>query len=548
MRKSTNQIQTPWSSLTRLLGILLIVPALFIAGCDDDDGGVTTPPTNVVENANYDTTEVANGPDEITVSDEADARGIAYLDANGDPVTEVTWSSDFIYKLDGFVFVNEGEMLNIEPGTVIQGKPGAQEDASALIVTRSGMINADGEEEDGTINPIIFTAEGDQGGGLGRSVRGQWGGVILLGNAPINSQPPTTQIEGIPDEVGGDRIRYGDENGDFDSNHSVGTFRYVSIRHTGTQLQGGDEIQGLTLGGVGAGSTIEYVESYASNDDGFEWFGGTVNTKYLIAAFAADDAFDIDEGYQGSNQFWLAVQLADNAGRIGEHDGGTDPEDGTPFATSVVSNATYIGVGPGISEVNGDGNNPFLFQRDNNATSYHNTIFMDGRTNAGLQIEDLRSSVAPEDVRKRLEEGDLAHKNNLWWRIGPDYDNTTTFEDIIQLTTFDDDGDDETAEVPVDPDFRGQLADYLRSNGNQLIDLDGDLPIQRINRENGDGEVITFDPSASGDATSGAQQPADFGATGGQNAEWTNVSYRGAFGSENWADWALISQQTLQDQ
>jgi hypothetical protein len=549
MRNSTNEIQTTWSALTRLLGILLIVPALFIAGCDDDDDdGVVTPPTNgggnAVENVNYDTTEVAGGPDEITVSDEADGRGIAYLDANGDPVTEVTWSSDFIYKLDGFVFVNEGETLNIEPGTIIQGEPGQGADASSLIVTRFGTINADGEEDDGTINPIIFTADGDnQGNGLGRDVRGRWGGVILLGNAPINSQPPTTQIEGIPDEVGGDRIRYGAENGDFDPNHSVGTFRYVSIRHTGTQLQGGDEIQGLTLGGVGAGSTIEYVESYASDDDGFEWFGGTVNTKYLIAAFASDDAFDIDEGYQGSNQFWLAVQLADNAGRIGEHDGGTDPEDGTPLATSVVSNATYIGIGPGISDgqISGDGNNPFLFQRDNNATSYHNTIFMDGRTNKGLNIEDLGSG---EDARARWLAGDLTHENNLWWRIGPDYDNTTTFEDIIQIPR--DDNDNPTGDGG--EGWITTLADDLRDRGNELIDLDGDLPIQSIERENGDGEVITFDPSASGDATSGAQQPADFGATGGQNAEWTNVSYRGAFGSENWADWALISQQTLQDQ
>ncbi len=547
MRPSSSTIRTSWASAIRLLGVLLIVPALILTGCDDnggmDDPGDDPGDDPMINNANYDTTEVANGPDEITVSDAVEDRGIAYQDDAGDLVSEVTWSSDFIYKLDGFVFVNDGETLTIEPGTIIQGKPGQGPNASALIVSRGGLIDADGERDDGTIDPIIFTAEGDSGGGLGRNVRGRWGGVILLGNAPINSEPTTTPIEGIPDEVGGDRILYGDENGDFDPNHNVGTFRYVSIRHTGTQLQGGDEIQGLTIGGVGNGSTIEYVESYASDDDGFEWFGGTVNTKYLIAAFPADDAFDIDEGYQGSNQFWLAVHLADEAGRIGEHDGGTDPEDGQPFATSVVSNATYIGIGPGVPEaaVSGDGENPFLYQRDNNATSYYNTVFMDGRTNAGIQIEDLADG---EDARARWLAGDLNHENNLWWRIGPDYSNSTTFEDIIQIPR-DDQG---TPTGDGGEQYVTDLADYFRNNGNELLDLDGTTPIQSITRENGDGEVTTFNPRANGAATSGAQQPGTFGANGGVNANWTSVSHRGAFGDTNWADWALISQQTLQFQ
>ena len=532
-----------WFSL-RTLGTVLVATALVVVtGCDSnggmDDGD---PPVFSVEA--YDTTAVDGGPDVITVSDVSEG-GIGYVDANGDEVTDITWTSDYVYQLDNFVFVNDGQTLTIEPGTVVQGLPGSGGDAAALIVSRGGTIQADGEQEDGTIDPIIFTAEGDDGSGLGRDVKGRWGGVILLGDAPINSDPPTTQIEGIPDEVGGDRIRYGAENGDFDPGHNVGTFRYVSIRHTGTSLAGGDEIQGLTIGGVGNGSTVEYVESYASDDDGFEWFGGTVNTKYLISAYASDDSYDIDEGYQGGNQFWLAVHGANEAGRIGEHDGGTSPETAQPYATSDVSNATYIGIGPDVTRENlsGDGEDPFLLQRDNNATSYYNTVFLGGRTNAGLQIEDLDGS---EDAANRWDDGDLQHQNNLWFNIGPAFADTTEFEDLIQLTTsdIDDDGEDEVSGDRGEA-MRGNLADYLRTNGNQVLDPT-QSPIANITRAQGergpDGPVQSFDPTAAGPATSGASEPAQFG-SGGENGSWTQVSFRGAFGAG--AEWNLDSQWAL---
>ncbi|WP_263821392.1 hypothetical protein [Salinibacter sp.] len=518
---------------------------VFATGCDSNggmNGDDDDPPFSVEA---YDTTAVDGGPDVITVSD-VNEGGIGYFDAEGNEVSDITWTSNYVYQLDNFVFVNDGQTLTIEPGTVVQGLPGSGGDAAALIVTRGGTIQADGEQDDGTINPIIFTAEGDNGDGLGRDVKGRWGGVILLGDAPINSDPPTTQIEGIPDEVGGARIRYGAENGDFDPNHDVGTFRYVSIRHTGTSLAGGDEIQGLTIGGVGNGSTVEYVESYASDDDGFEWFGGTVNTKYLISAYASDDSYDIDEGFQGGNQFWLAVHGANEAGRIGEHDGGTSPETAQPYATSDVSNATYIGIGPDVTRENlsGDGEDPFLLQRDNNATSYYNTVFMGGRTNAGLQIEDLDGS---EDAANRWDDGDLQHQNNLWFNIGPAFADTTEFEDLIQLTTTENDDGVDVVSGDRGEAMRGNLADYLRTNGNQVLNTD-QRPIASITRAQGergsDGPVQSFDPAAAGPATSGASQPPQFG-SGGENGSWTQVSFRGAFGPGaewNLSEWALIAQ------
>ena len=513
-------------SAAHRLAALLVLPALLlVAGCDSNggNGGDPPPPPPPFSVAAYDTSG-----SEITVSD-VEEGGIGYVDADGNDVNEITWTNDFTYKLDGFVFVDDGQTLNIEPGTVIKGLPGSGEDASALIVTRGGQIFADGNpgsDNPDNADPIIFTADADNGNGLGRDVRGEWGGVILLGDANLNSTPGETNIEGVP---GDDRTLYGGSNDD----HNVGVFRFVSIRHTGTQLGNGDEIQGLTIGGVGNGSTIEYVESYASDDDGFEWFGGTVNTKYMIAAWAADDSFDMDEGYRGSNQFWLAVQATDAGGRIAEQDGGTDPEDGQPFATVKVANATYIGIGPGVEGVDGDGNDPFIVHRDNNATSYYNSVFMDARLNEGLQIEDLGSG---EDSRERWLANELRYENNLWWNIGPDYDPANTaFEDIIQLTTDDDGnlaGDGGEA-------FRTSLADYLRTQDNQLLDAS---PITSIDRSSS-GAINSFDPRAAGAANATPPNPSTFGDVGGVNSNYSPASFYGAFGSDNWArGWTLLSQ------
>mgnify|MGYP006271512481 CR=1 FL=1 len=529
--------------LMRSLGLLVLAAALVLTGCDDDDDGITPPEDDEPEPfsvAAYDTTQADDGTSVITVSDDDEDLGIGYTAEDGTVVNEVTWTNDNIYKLDNFVFVLEGQTLNIEPGTIIKGLPGSGEEAAALIVTRGAQIFADGNPgstDPATADPIIFTADSDpvtpntapaDDIGLGSGTRGEWGGVILLGDAPLNSTPGETNIEGVP---GDDRTLYGGSN----EGHDVGIFRFVSIRHTGTQLGNGDEIQGLTLGGVGNGSTIEYVESYASDDDGYEWFGGTVNHKYMITAYASDDSFDMDEGYRGSNQFWLAVQGADEAGRAAEQDGGTEPEAGTPYADVRVANATYIGVGPALADANvsGDANDPFVIHRDNNATSYFGSVFMDGRLNAGLQIEDLGSG---EDSRERWLADDLRYESNLWWNIGPDYDaETTTFEDIIQLTR-----DSETGDLIGDGGeaFRTNLADYLREQGNVL---GTELPITSMNR-NADGVLVSFNPLAAGEAATAPAEPSAFD-TDGVNGAYQSVDHHGAFGTENWAaGWTLLSR------
>ncbi|MBR9919463.1 MAG: carboxypeptidase regulatory-like domain-containing protein [Bacteroidetes bacterium] len=308
---------------------------------------------------------------------------------------DVMWTNDKTYVLDGFVFVNDGQSLTIQEGTVVQGKSGEGDDASALIIARGGTIMAEGTKDD----PIVFTYEGDAGNSSAQ-LRGQWGGLIVLGKATLNSTPGETAIEGLP--TGEPRGLYGGSEDDDNS----GVIRYVSIRHGGTNIGADNEINGLTLGGVGRGTTIEYVEIVANKDDGIEWFGGTVNAKYLISAFCADDALDYDEGYLGENQFVIVHQDADvdAADRGGEHDGGTDPETGTPFATPVFFNVTSIG--------NPDSRT--LTFRDNAGGEYHNSIFVN--YSRGIDIEDLLGQ--DQDSFKQWEDGNLKIENNVFWNIG----------------------------------------------------------------------------------------------------------------------------------
>lgn len=304
----------------------------------------------------------------------------------------IRWTNDTTYILSGFVFVEDGEVLDIEEGTIVQGRAGTGASASALIVARGGKILAEGTANE----PIIFTYEGDAGHSAA-DLRGQWGGLLLLGKATLNSSPGQTAIEGIPTTE--TRGLYG---GSVDTDNS-GVLRYVSIRHGGTNIGADNEINGLTLAGVGSGTTIEYVEIVGNNDDGIEWFGGTVNAKYIISAYNADDAFDYDEGYRGKNQFVVAHQDATTADRGGEHDGGTNPETATPYATPVFYNATFVG-------------NPAsrtLTFRDNAGGEYHNSIFIN--FNKGVDIEDIPNQ--EQDSYKQFLDGNLKLENNVFYNI-----------------------------------------------------------------------------------------------------------------------------------
>ena len=346
-----------------------------------DDGSCTYTYAN---NDGYDTTYVG-AQMHIEVTD-VDAAGTG----------SVTWCNDAIYTLNGLVFVNSGQELTICPGTIIKGKQGTGENASALIIAKGAKIQANGTAAE----PIIFTAESDPvDGTLPVTARGLWGGLIVLGEAALNSSPGVSAIEGIATSE--TRGLYGGTN---DADNS-GTLSYVSIRHGGTDIGAGNEINGLTLGGVGSGTTIENVEVIANADDGIECFGGTANIKHAVVSNCGDDSFDYDEGYRGKVQFILMAQDPNAGDRLGEHDGGTTPETASPYATPVFYNATYIGRGISAGKRT-------ITMRDNAGGEYHNSIFLNQAK--GIDIENLASG---EDSYSRFQAGDLAFANNVFYDV-----------------------------------------------------------------------------------------------------------------------------------
>jgi len=282
-----------------------------------------------------------------------------------DPIdSNVTLDATREYLLTEVVYVSDA-VINIPAGTVIRGVIGLKDGSNnvtqepgSLVITRTGQINATGTATD----PIIFTYETDPTPKTAPTpplfedtlVTGLWGGVILLGNAPTNNDqsstnalliPGTDFIEGLvePNPSDPDPDLRGIYGGDR-PHDSSGVMRYVSIRNGGFNLSAANEINGLTMGGVGDGTVLEYIEVVAGQDDGFEWFGGTVNSKYLLSAYNNDDAFDYDQGFSGLGQFWAVVQ-ADNGvdgDKGGEFDG-DDQAGAKPYAVPVIYNMTVIG-------------------------------------------------------------------------------------------------------------------------------------------------------------------------------------------------------------
>ncbi|SFE31890.1 hypothetical protein [Thermophagus xiamenensis] len=235
--------------------------------------------------------------------------------------SDATWTNDKIYQLGGRIAVTNGAKLTIEEGTIIKGEVGTGANASALIVARGAQIDAEGTPE----KPIIFTSVADEidyesiangdysSPNLDPDANGLWGGVLILGNAPISVSGSTTaQIEGIPSS---------DTNGQYggdDPEDSSGIFKYVSIRHGGANIGEGNEINGLSLGGVGNKTVIENIEIIANQDDGIEFFGGTVSVKNVVVWNVGDDGLDTDQGWNGTCENFVVISPA---GHVFELDG-----------------------------------------------------------------------------------------------------------------------------------------------------------------------------------------------------------------------------------
>lgn len=255
-------------------------------------------------------------------------------------VRNTTWTADNVYELAGRITVLPGATLVIEPGTIIKGQAGTGANATALLVAKGGKIQAVGTET----KPIIFTSVADEitpeqvalgnfsSPNLDPTTQGLWGGVIVLGRAPISASASEIQIEGIPttDPYG----LYGGTD-PFDNS---GTMKYVSIRHGGANIGNGNEINGLTLGGVGSATVIENIEIVGNQDDGIELFGGTVNLKNLVIWYAGDDGLDTDQSYGGTVDNFIII-----CGAATDHALEIDGPEGTYLAAHTVKNGSVKG-------------------------------------------------------------------------------------------------------------------------------------------------------------------------------------------------------------
>jgi hypothetical protein len=426
--------------------------------------------------------------DEIAITDQGNGTGT------------VSWTANNTYILHGFVFVNDGQTLTIEAGTIIKGAEGQEADASALIVARGGKIIAEGTAE----KPIIFTSVlDDLNGSVSLKQRGLWGGLIVLGKATLNSSPGVSNIEGIPTTE--PRGEYG---GSDDADNS-GIIKYVSIRHGGTDIGEGNEINGITLGGVGSGTVIDFVEVIANADDGIEFFGGTPHVKHAVIAYCGDDSFDYDEGFRGQGQFWLAVQDESDGDRIGEHDGGTDPETAEPYATPYIYNATYIGRGESA------GKRSITF-RDNAGGFYRNSIFLNQAK--GIDIENLASA---DDSYARFVEGNLKIEGNIFYNVAGQTDGTDAAANGAALFTISGNGADATDLSNSQTNFAAYFA-----TANNVVSNPGVSAAQPIPANNVTGNMAAIEGTT-----------ANFDA-----AFFDNVSYKGAFdpSGSNWASWTRL--------
>ncbi len=341
---------------------------------------------------------------------------------DADIVDSVHFSSDTVYVLDKLVFVEDGEILTIDPGTVIKSDTGSNDSISALIVARGGQLYAPGTKAE----PIIFTSILDDLDDpddlpMDTTGRGKWGGVVILGQAIINTTSGTNQLAFLPS------WETRDEYGGVIDDDSSGVLQFISIRHAGSQCQG-IEMPGLTLAGVGSRTVIDHIEVIHGKGDGFDFLGGAPRCKFMVAAFCCDEGFDSNEGFRGFGQYWFTIMpdAYDGGHHAAQHKGGTNPEDGTPYAIPTIANATYIGCGSSAPNPN-----VCLRFNDNGGGNYYNSIFTD-HSQYGIAIEDTDASYPStectpsytEDSEKRLVCGDIDIQGNLWWDFG--YGNSVT--------------------------------------------------------------------------------------------------------------------------
>ncbi len=383
------------------------------------------------------------------------------------PAGRTDLTCDKVYIINNKIYIPSGSEVWVEPGTVFKGTNDGLTEADALIVSRGGKLYANGTES----CPIIFTSAGNVpsttnitdplagdplDGTFPLNARSHWGGIIMLGFAPNNvlaiDNAALTVSDGVSGIEGLDVAESRNHYGGSDADDSSGSLKYVSIRHGGISIAANNEINGLTLGSVGRGTTLEHIEIVSNADDGIEFFGGTVDLKWATVFFCGDDGFDWDQGYNGRGQFWYSVENdSDKGWEIDGDDGGSVK----PFYSDPqVYNSTMIG--------DGTGGDFAISAKSETQGRIANSIFTNHST--GLRIEGATTIGF-------YTSGEFEVLNNLW-------ENMTTY--------FNADGTDISAQLAADGNLQQTgVIDYqytIDVSTNAITD--GYDPVPAVNTPN----------------------------------------------------------------
>jgi hypothetical protein len=298
----------------------------------------------------------------------------------------VTFGNNVYWVLRGAVFVRNGATLNVQAGTTIIGEAGS---LGTLIIERGGRINAIGTRE----QPIVFTSDQRPG----ERNRGDWGGIIINGRAPVNLAGGLGTGEGNTGVYGGD-----------DPNDNSGTMRYVRVEFSGVEFSPDNELNGIAFQGVGRGSSFDFIQAHGSRDDGMEWFGGTVDAKHVVVSNAADDSIDWTFGWSGRVQFAVVTQRGDDADGGIEADGNEFNNTATPISNPQIYNLTMCG-DPDRNE-GGEGARAAIFRRGTGFTLRN--FLITGFKTTGIQIETSTATLA------RINDGTSQMGAGVIWNIG----------------------------------------------------------------------------------------------------------------------------------
>jgi len=352
-----------------------------ITSCSDENQGCTDPTaTNYsLEATEEDGSCVYPNTEEFTITENGTIVTVA-----GKTDVDFTFTADKIWLMKAFVYVRDGATLTVEPGTVIKGDKSSK---ASLIIERGAKINAVGTQ----VAPIVFTSSQP----VGQRSYGDWGGLILCGNAAVNLPGGEGYVEGGVGSLYGGNVE----------NDNSGKLKYSRIEFAGIPFQPNTEINGLTLAAVGSETEIEFIQVSYCGDDSYEWFGGNVNARHLVSFRGWDDDFDTDNGYSGKLQYLVALrdpQVADASGSSGfESDNNPEGNSTSPFTTPVFSNVSLFGPLAIAGTPYNTQHNSGMHLRRNTKLRVHNTVVAGFPFGIQVQHNFTETNAENDDLRVR---------------------------------------------------------------------------------------------------------------------------------------------------